>query len=165
MVLPLTYFGNPVLRHKGDPVSEITPELEQFIEDMFDTMEKHRGIGLASQQVGRAIQLTVIDIRPVEGLHKRLRQRQSRCFDDNMIRARGLRQKLLHARQKVIGNGTADTAIRQFDDVLGTAAVRATFFQHRTIHADVPEFIDNQRQPAAIRLHDDVANQRRFSGS
>ena len=66
MVLPLTYFGNPVLRHKGDPVSEITPELEQFIEDMFDTMEKHRGIGLASQQVGRAIQLTVIDIRPVE---------------------------------------------------------------------------------------------------
>ena len=33
---------------------------------MFDTMEKHRGIGLASQQVGRAIQLTVIDIRPVE---------------------------------------------------------------------------------------------------
>ncbi|CAI8192879.1 MAG: Uncharacterised protein [SAR116 cluster bacterium] len=104
------------------------------------------------------------DIRPVEGLHKRLRQRQSRCFDDNMIRARSLRQKLLHARQKVIGNGAADTAIRQFDDILGTAAVRATFFQHRTIHADVPEFIDNQRQPAAIRLHDDVADQRRFSG-
>ena len=30
MVLPLTYFGNPVLRRKGDPVSEITPELEQY---------------------------------------------------------------------------------------------------------------------------------------
>ena len=53
MVLPLTYFGNPILRQKGEPVLEITPELEQFIEDMFDTMEKHRGIGLASQQVGR----------------------------------------------------------------------------------------------------------------
>ena len=66
MVLPLTYFGNPILRQKGDPVLEITPELEQFIKDMFDTMEKHRGIGLASQQVGRPIQLTVIDIRPVE---------------------------------------------------------------------------------------------------
>ena len=66
MVLPLTYFGNPILRQKGDPVPKITPELEQFIEDMFDTMEKHRGIGLASQQVGRTIQLTVIDIRPVE---------------------------------------------------------------------------------------------------
>lgn len=66
MVLPLTYFGNPVLRQKGDSVSEITPELEQFIEDMFDTMKEHRGIGLASQQVGRAIQLTVIDIRSVK---------------------------------------------------------------------------------------------------
>ena len=66
MVLPLTYFGNPILRQKGDPVPEVTPDLEQFIEDMFDTMEEHRGIGLASQQVGRAIQLTVIDIRPAE---------------------------------------------------------------------------------------------------
>ena len=66
MVLPLTYFGNPILRQKGEPVLEITPELEKFIKDMFDTMEKHRGIGLASQQVGRPIQLTVIDIRPVE---------------------------------------------------------------------------------------------------
>ena len=57
MVLPLTYFGNPILRQKGEPVLEITPELEQFIKDMFETMEKYRGIGLASQQVGRPIQL------------------------------------------------------------------------------------------------------------
>ena len=35
MVLPLTYFGNPILRQKGAPVPKITPELEQFIEDMF----------------------------------------------------------------------------------------------------------------------------------
>ena len=44
MVLPLTYFGNPILRQKGDPVPKITPELEQFIEDMFDTMENIEGL-------------------------------------------------------------------------------------------------------------------------
>ena len=43
MVLPLTYFGNPI-RQKGEPVLEITPELEQFIKDMFETMEKYRGL-------------------------------------------------------------------------------------------------------------------------
>ena len=66
MVLPLTYYGNPVLRQKGEPVECITPELTQLIENMFDTMEEYRGIGLAAQQIGQAIQLTVIDIRAVE---------------------------------------------------------------------------------------------------
>ncbi len=66
MVLPLTYYGNPVLRQKGEPVESITPELTQLIGNMFDTMEEYRGIGLAAQQIGQAIQLTVIDIRAAE---------------------------------------------------------------------------------------------------
>ncbi len=66
MVLPLTYYGNPVLRQKGDRVETVTPELEALIDHMFETMAEHRGIGLAAQQIGRTIQLTVIDIRAVE---------------------------------------------------------------------------------------------------
>jgi len=66
MVLPLTYYGNPVLRQKGETIENTTPELTQLIEDMFDTMKEYRGIGLAAQQIGQAIQLTVIDIRAVE---------------------------------------------------------------------------------------------------
>ncbi len=64
MVLPIAYYGNPVLRRDGDRVECITPELEQLIGDMFETMAAHSGIGLAAQQVGRALQLSVIDIRP-----------------------------------------------------------------------------------------------------
>jgi len=66
MVLPLTFYGDPVLREKGAQIENVTPELEKLIDDMFETMAEHRGIGLAAQQVGRAIQLTVIDIRAVE---------------------------------------------------------------------------------------------------
>jgi peptide deformylase len=66
MVLPLTFYGNPVLRKKGAAVESVTPELEDFIDNMFETMAEHRGIGLAAQQVGRTIQLTVIDIRAAE---------------------------------------------------------------------------------------------------
>lgn len=66
MILPLAYYGNPVLREKGARVEEVSEELSSLIDDMFETMEEHRGIGLAAQQVGRALQLTVIDIRPVE---------------------------------------------------------------------------------------------------
>ncbi len=66
MVLPLAYYGNPVLREKGEKVRSVTPEIAQLIEDMFETMEDFRGIGLAAHQVGMAIQLTVIDIRAIE---------------------------------------------------------------------------------------------------
>jgi len=66
MILPLTYYGNPVLREKGTGVELVTPEINQLIEDMLETMARYHGIGLAAHQVGKAIQLTVIDTRTVE---------------------------------------------------------------------------------------------------
>lgn len=66
MKLPVRKYGDPVLRKKGAPVTEVTPEIRQLIADMFETMEAYHGVGLAAQQVGHALQLTVIDIRPIE---------------------------------------------------------------------------------------------------
>lgn len=66
MILEVTKYGNPVLRQKGASIETITPEIKQLIADMFETMYATKGIGLAAQQVGRAIQLTVLDLRGVE---------------------------------------------------------------------------------------------------
>jgi peptide deformylase len=66
MVLPITQYGHPVLRQKGARVGPITPELSRLIDDMFETMYDASGIGLAAQQVGHALQLTVLDLRAVE---------------------------------------------------------------------------------------------------
>lgn len=66
MKLPVRKYGDPVLRKKGAHVTEVTPEIHQLIADMFETMEVYHGVGLAAQQVGHALQLTVIDIRPIE---------------------------------------------------------------------------------------------------
>ena len=63
MILPVVKFGHPTLRQKGARIEAVTPDLRQFIADMFETMYGAHGIGLASQQVGRALQLTVIDVR------------------------------------------------------------------------------------------------------
>ena len=65
MILPVIKYGHPALRQKGIPIEAVTPEIEAFIEDMFDTMHDANGIGLAAQQVGRAIQLTVIDVSEI----------------------------------------------------------------------------------------------------
>ena len=66
MVLPIVKYGHPVLRQKGARVERVTPEISQLIADMFDTMRKAHGIGLAAQQVGRTLQLTVLDITGIE---------------------------------------------------------------------------------------------------
>lgn len=66
MVLPIVKYGHPALRQKGARVETITPEIAQLIADMMETMRDAHGIGLASQQIGQAIQLTVIDVTGVE---------------------------------------------------------------------------------------------------
>ena len=65
MILEVTKYGNPVLRQKGALIEKVTPEIKQLIADMFETMYATKGIGLAAQQVGKALQLTVLDLRGV----------------------------------------------------------------------------------------------------
>jgi peptide deformylase len=66
MVLPILKYGHPALRQKGVPVEKITPQIRQLIGDLLDTMYAASGVGLAAQQVGQALQLTVIDVRGVK---------------------------------------------------------------------------------------------------
>jgi peptide deformylase len=65
MKLPVVQYGHPVLRQKGARIEKITAEIEQLIADMFETMYHAKGVGLAAQQVGKALQLTVIDVREI----------------------------------------------------------------------------------------------------
>jgi peptide deformylase len=65
MILPIVKYGHPALRQKGRPVPSVTPQIKRLITDMLETMYAFKGIGLAAQQVGQALQLTVIDVRGV----------------------------------------------------------------------------------------------------
>lgn len=62
-MLQVVKYGDPVLRQKGERVEKITPEIKELIAEMFETMKAARGVGLAAQQVGRALQLCIIDVR------------------------------------------------------------------------------------------------------
>lgn len=67
MLLRVTQYGEPILRKVGDPITEFDADLAQLADDMVDTMYDEEGIGLAAQQIGKAIQLFVMDVRPPEG--------------------------------------------------------------------------------------------------
>ena len=68
MILRITQYGEPILRKVGEPITEFDEALAELAKDMVDTMYEEEGIGLAAQQVDRALQICVIDVRPPEGV-------------------------------------------------------------------------------------------------
>src|SRR5947209_4200318 len=61
MILPIVAYGHPILRKQAQEIDENYPELEKFIEDMWETMYASNGVGLAAPQVNRDIRLFVMD--------------------------------------------------------------------------------------------------------
>lgn len=65
-VLDVCIHPHPTLREKAAPIEKVDEEIRQLIDNMAETMYKAPGIGLAANQVGRAIQLAVIDLQKPE---------------------------------------------------------------------------------------------------
>lgn len=72
MIREIVIYGDPVLRKKGKDIVKITDEIRAFAQDMIESMHEAHGVGLAAQQVGEAIQLTVIDVSDAENRPSRM---------------------------------------------------------------------------------------------
>lgn len=64
MILPIVAYGDVVLRKKGEIIDKNYPGLKELIANMKETMHNASGVGLAAQQIGKAIRLFVIDATP-----------------------------------------------------------------------------------------------------
>ena len=65
--LPIYTYGFEILRKKTRKVTKIDDKFIQLVQNMFYTMRKANGVGLAAPQVGLDYALTVIDVSAVEG--------------------------------------------------------------------------------------------------
>ena len=66
MIYPIYIIGTPVLRKVAKDIDKDYPELDSFIENMWGTMYKTDGVGLAAPQVGKSIRLFVVDGNPLK---------------------------------------------------------------------------------------------------
>ncbi len=66
MIREIVHYDAPVLRAKGKEIGAITPAIKSLVQDLFDTMRHARGVGLAAQQIGEALQLAVIDVTGIK---------------------------------------------------------------------------------------------------
>lgn len=62
MILPIYVYGQGVLREQAKDIDASYPDLKGLIANMFETMDKAEGVGLAAPQVGLAIRVVVIDV-------------------------------------------------------------------------------------------------------
>jgi len=66
MILPILQYGDPILRAKGKRIEKINDHIRDLIANMIETMHAANGVGLAAQQIGEALQITVLDVSQVE---------------------------------------------------------------------------------------------------
>lgn len=65
MILPIYTYGQPVLRREAEEIDSTYPDLDKLIKDMYETLDRSEGIGLAAPQVGLSIRLVVINLNPL----------------------------------------------------------------------------------------------------
>lgn len=65
MVYPILIYGHPVLRKVAKDINKDYHGLEQVIADLFETLYRSEGLGLAAPQIGKSIRIFVIDGKPV----------------------------------------------------------------------------------------------------
>lgn len=64
MVYPIVIYGHPILRKVAEDISRDYPGLDKLIPDMFETLYRSEGLGLAAPQIGKSIRIFVIDGKP-----------------------------------------------------------------------------------------------------
>lgn len=61
MIYPIYVYGHPILRRKSEDIDKNYEGLNEFIENMFETMYRAEGVGLAAPQVGKNIRIFIVD--------------------------------------------------------------------------------------------------------
>ncbi len=73
MTLPIVRYGSSKLRKQNTDIDKNYDKINQLISDMFDTMNKAEGMGLAAPQIGKNINLFIVDGNLLADKHKELK--------------------------------------------------------------------------------------------
>jgi peptide deformylase len=148
MVLKILKYGEPVLEQAADQVVDFgTPDLNELIENMFETMYAAKGVGLAAPQVGISKRLTVIDISVGEDETKKLvlinpeivAREGSQVGEEGCLSIPGFREPVMRANKVTVKahNEKGETIELSGEELLARA------FQHEIDHLNGKLFINH----------------------
>ena len=92
MVLPIYTYGQPVLRKVAEDIPLDYPDLQELIQNMFETNTASDGVGLAAPQIGKSIRVVVVDLDEgclsLPGVHEsvtRAKRIYVKWYDENLV--------------------------------------------------------------------------------
>lgn len=149
MIRPILRYGADVLHAPAEPVGQITPDVQQLIDDMIQTMYAAPGIGLAAPQVGVSLRLFVCDIsvgrNPADLLafiNPEFVEREGmQLEDEGCLSAPGFNATVARPSRVVLKGLDRHGAER----VVEATGLLARCFQHEMDHLDGTLFIDRLR--------------------
>lgn len=139
MVYPIVKFGDPVLENEAADVTDFdTPELNKFLEDMFESMYAAKGVGLAAPQIGVGKKIAVIDCsngeNPADKIviinPKILHMEGKQVGEEGCLSIPGFREQVRRAKRVTVRaqNAKGDEFEMTGEDLLARA------FLHETEH-------------------------------
>jgi peptide deformylase len=147
-ILPIYTFDQPVLRKETKPIAEDSAELQDLIAAMFESMHNANGIGLAANQVGKSLSLTVIDVSSFEGFEEQeplvlinpviIGTHGESVFEEGCLSLPGIREEVI--RPEEVGVRFFDRNLRETEIEAG--AILARVMQHEIDHLHGKYFID-----------------------
>jgi peptide deformylase len=143
MIVPILEYGDPILRAKGKPIDNIDDRIRELAANMIETMHAANGVGLAAQQVGEALQLTVLDVSLVEDRPSTLK------VDGKDVDPKAA-MPLVLINPEIELHGATETGVEgclSFPEITGdieranTVSVRAQTLEGRTIEIEATGFL------------------------
>ncbi|TAN21720.1 MAG: peptide deformylase [Chitinophagaceae bacterium] len=133
MVLPITAYGNPVLRKKAEDIQANYPGLQELIANMWETLYASHGVGLAAPQVNLPIRLFLVDSSHVL---EQLEDKEREEYGDD----RGIKSVFINA--KVVDLNGSPWAYEE--GCLSIPKIREDVDRPETVTI---EYLDEQFQP------------------
>ncbi len=148
MILPIYTFDHPVLRQETSQIEEDTAELQKLIKNLLSTMRNAEGLGLAANQVGKSLALTVIDLKHVPGMEERgelvlinpalIGTHGESVFEEGCLSLPGIREEIV--RPEKIGVKFLDRNLKEVE--MEVDKILARVIQHEIDHLHGKYFID-----------------------
>jgi peptide deformylase len=148
MIYPIVKYGQSVLEQRAETVTEFnTPELDRFLDDMFESMYAAKGVGLAAPQVGIGRRIAVIDTSVGEDPSQKIvlinpeiiHREGSQSGEEGCLSIPGFREQVSRARKVTVRaqNAKGETFEMTGDDLLARA------FLHETEHLEGTLYISH----------------------
>ena len=162
LALEIILFPHPTLRHPSKSLKRVDAQLKKLVEEMFELMYAHRGVGLAANQVDLPIRLFVMNssgskgdgeervfINPVLSRPKGIEENEEGCLSLPGLHGDVKRSKSVQVNAyDLSGNEINET----FD------GFKARIVQHETDHLDGVLFIDRMVEGAVRKLAPELSN-------